>query len=399
MRPRTLVLACFLGASACAEPLVPEVSGRFTVLAAGDDHTCALVEDSTAFCWGSNSSLKLGSGGTELRDSLPQLVSTGFAFTQLVAGRDHTCALTALGTAYCWGEGGNGQLGKAGTSSAPEPVAVDGGRTFRAITAGVIHTCALTDAGAAYCWGDNNLKQVGYDTAATTVGTPVPVAGGHTFKLIAAGNYHTCGITSTDDAYCWGANNFGMLGSGDSVYSSALPEPVAGGLKFKSIAGGAWHTCAVTTGGEAYCWGSTDFGLLGTGLPASHNQFTPQHVAGAGHYLSVSLGVRHSCALDVDGRLSCWGANDENQLAAVSHDRCVTQPGSSNFVPCALQPIASAPGHYFQAFISGSNHACGLSSNAAAYCWGKNEQGQIGNGSVSTSIASPARVTDPPRLP
>src|SRR5438045_8467430 len=201
MRARTLVLASFLGASACAEPLVPEVSGRFTVLAAGDDHTCALVEDSTAFCWGSNSSLKLGSGGTELRDSLPQLVSTGVAFTQLVAGRDHTCALTALGTAYCWGEGGNGQLGKAGTSSAPEPVAVAGGLTFRAITAGVIHTCALTDAGAAYCWGDNKLEQVGYGTAATTVGTPVPRSGGRTVKRVAPGTFHTCAVNHKRCAY------------------------------------------------------------------------------------------------------------------------------------------------------------------------------------------------------
>ena len=148
MRAPTLVFACFLGASGCAEPLVPEVSGRFTALAAGDDHTCALVQDSTAFCWGSNNSFKLGSGGTELRDSVPQLVSTGFAFMQIAAGRDHTCALTALGAAYCWGAGMNGQLGKAGTTNAPQPVAVDGGLTFRAITAGVIHTCALTDAGA-----------------------------------------------------------------------------------------------------------------------------------------------------------------------------------------------------------------------------------------------------------
>ncbi len=399
MRARTLLLACCFGVVNCSEPLAPELPGPFTALATGAHHTCALLQDSTAYCWGRNLELQLGTGGSEQQDSLPRVVATGLRFTQIAVGETHTCALTAIGAAYCWGDGTHGQLGKSGTTSASAPVPVDGGLTFRAIAAGARHTCALTDAGEAYCWGENAYQQLGHDTAADVVGTPVPVGGGLIFISIKGGETHTCGIAPNHAAYCWGNNMFGMVGSGDSAASTvALPAAVAGGLTFKSIAGAMSHTCGITTAGAAYCWGGGDFGQLGIG-PTTGRHYTPEKVVGGGPYASVSVGNQHSCALDVDGRLWCWGASAENQLAAVTRDKCLFTPGSPNFVPCSEAPILAARDHYFQSVTAGSYYTCALGFSGAAYCWGQNDWGQIGNASLGGSVSVPTRVTHPIQSP
>jgi alpha-tubulin suppressor-like RCC1 family protein len=159
-------------------------------------------------------------------------------FVSLAAGAYHICGLTTAGGAYCWGWNYFGQLGtttNTGTDSpnpTPTAVSLPNGVTFVSIEAGVYHTCGLTSAGAAYCWGNSGNGQLG---DGTTTGSSAPVAvsapEGVTFARLAAGSYHTCGVTSAGAAYCWGFNDYGQLGDGTTT-SRATPTAVTAGLTF-----------------------------------------------------------------------------------------------------------------------------------------------------------------------
>ena len=144
-----------------------------------------------------------------------------------------------------------------------------------------MHTCGITTSGAAFCWGDNLFGELGNNDGSTTKRTtPVAVFGGLTFSAISANEYHTCGIKTGGAAYCWGYNLKGQLGDGTTT-DRLVPVAVAGGLSFASLApgDGDYHMCAVTSGRGAYCWGDGSFGAIGDG--GSTSRLTPTAVAGA----------------------------------------------------------------------------------------------------------------------
>lgn len=203
----------------------------YTSITAGGLHTCALASDGSAYCWGSNSSGQLG--GIAGDTALPIPVTGGLSFVTLDAGSFHTCGLTALGEAYCWGQNDRGQLGNGTTADTTAPVEVNTGLGFVAISAGgradaiADHTCALTASGTAYCWGSNTRGQLGDGTTADR-STPVPVAGNVTFTSLTAGGLHTCGYTSLGAAYCWGLATWGQLGDGantDRLIPTLVRDP------------------------------------------------------------------------------------------------------------------------------------------------------------------------------
>src|SRR2546430_1139423 len=138
---------------------------------------------------------------------------------------------------------------------------------FAAVSAARSHTCGVTPAGATYCWGLNGSGQLGNgDAAMATQLTPVLVAApaGVTFATVSAGDYHTCGLTPGGVAYCWGDGIEGQVGDG-ATQIRLTPVPVSGGLTFRAVSAGQLHTCGVTPVGAAYCWGSNDLGQLGDG--------------------------------------------------------------------------------------------------------------------------------------
>jgi alpha-tubulin suppressor-like RCC1 family protein len=396
MPSKTLILAASLLAAACSDSVGPVPASTFGTVAGGFRYTCGLLGSGAAYCWGFNGSLQLGTGAGNDRDTVPRAVAGGLTFTRIDAGEGHTCAITPAGAAYCWGSGQNdGALGSDTAYVTPVPVPVDGGLTFKAITLGRSHTCGLTTAGAAYCWGNNDFGKLGRDTAVLGVRTPVPVAGGHTFTAIAAGDYHTCAIAVGGAAYCWGDNIFGALGTGDTATRSShpIPEPVDGGLRFKAIDGGNVHTCGLTTDGAAYCWGSGGWGQLGNG--ARSDQRSPVPVTGGRTYTTLSIGTNHSCALTTGGTLYCWGGNGAAQLAGTASETCIYGPGPTDNFPCISTPIVAAAGREFRALAAGGFHTCAVGTAGGAYCWGANNDGQVGNGTVGTAVGAAARVSDP----
>ena len=157
---------------------------------------------------------------------MPTSVSGSHDFESLAAGRNHTCGLLADGQALCWGINAQGQLGISGIESRVIPEAVSTTLRFDAIVAGEAHTCALTAAGEAYCWGWNDRGQLGTGIVEQSRTPPTAVSGGHTFVSLTAGRSHTCGIRDDGEALCWGWNSEGQLGDGGRPTSVATPTLV-----------------------------------------------------------------------------------------------------------------------------------------------------------------------------
>ncbi|MCI0438181.1 MAG: RCC1 repeat-containing protein, partial [Chloroflexi bacterium] len=169
--------------------------------------------------------------------------------------------------AYCWGEAANGQLGNGDTDDQRTPDRVDGDVTFRAIAAGAAHVCGLTSRGAAYCWGQNTAGQLGNGSTGNET-RPAPVEGDLRFRSVAAGSTHSCGIDMNSGALCWGEGANGRLGNGALSDIYDVPVPVASAGEFVSLALGWAHTCGLSPGGAGYCWGADFDGQLGNGTVA-----------------------------------------------------------------------------------------------------------------------------------
>jgi len=375
---------------------------RFAALSSGGDHSCGLTTTGTAFCWGNDDYGALGASiATDFTRCLfldvanvpcsaaPIGVTGGLEFAAISAGIDRdgssTCALTASGAAYCWGQNGLGELGNGTTDGDfhVAPTLVRGGITFASISVGGPHACGLTTTGGVSCWGWNSGGQLGSGDTVSHA-TPTPVVGGLTFAAISAGNLHSCALATDGTAYCWGWNSWpymghGWLGTGDTV-NRVAPTPVMGGLTFAAISAGGRHTCALTTNGAAYCWGFNVAGQLGTGDDVTKTIPTP--VVGGLTFTVISAGGLHTCGLTTSGLAYCWGHNFDGQL------------GTGNTVPQAM-PTAVIGGLRFAAISASDAHTCGLTTGGAAYCWGDGYWGQLGNGTYGGS-SIPTKVLGQP---
>jgi alpha-tubulin suppressor-like RCC1 family protein len=312
------------GATALAyrRPTLVKGGLHFVQLTAGTDHTCGVTTDNLAYCWGENREGQLGDGTTADR-SVPVRVAGGRRFRQIQAGALHTCAVTPLDIAFCWGSNIYAQLGDGTTTRRLTPVRVMGGLSFRRVIAGGHHSCGLTTANKAYCWGENSDGQLG-DGTTTGRTRPVAVSGGLSFSQVVAGSNHSCGVTTLKRAYCWGGDEDGQVGDGLTNTVWLKPVPVGGTRSFRQVIPGFFHTCGVTTSDVALCWGLNNAGQNGNGTTASLN-LTPTRVAGGLAWSGVSTGVRepppfvtgsayHSCGLTTGNRAYCWGGNGVGQL-------------------------------------------------------------------------------------
>jgi alpha-tubulin suppressor-like RCC1 family protein len=289
-----------------------------------------------------------------------------FAYAAVRAGGEFSCGISTAGLTYCWGRNNRGQLGNGGTTDQLTPVAVAGGYVFRTIGLGNEHGCGLTDLGEAFCWGLNADGQLGDGTTSNRL-TPVPVAAEVAFASIEGGGTHTCAVAGTGAAYCWGANNSGQLGDGTTTARST-PVPVTGNTLFSSIAPGSQFTCGLAADATIYCWGANNDGELGDASKKARP--TPAPISGSG-WTTVAAGDEHACALGDGGLASCWGRNDKGQLGRVTKGSSNTQPG----------PVDG--GLAFSRLEAGGKHSCALTGAGAAFCWGQNASGQLGDGTTT----------------
>jgi alpha-tubulin suppressor-like RCC1 family protein len=326
-------------------------------------------------------------------------------WAQISAGYDHTCAVTVSHRAYCWGGDDHGQLGDGSYGIdrlRPVPVDTTTGLTatnVASIDAGTSFTCAVTTAGKAYCWGLNGNGQLGDGTTVERdVPTPVDTGTGLTDTTVAsvnAGQYHACAVTTGHDAYCWGANGTSQLGDGTTT-EQHLPTHVdtSTGLSgnVASVSAGSFHSCAVTTDSRAFCWGANGYGQIGDGTTttravptpvAANGYFYPQTGAPYGNNVSgISAGQYHTCAVTTWSAAYCWGNNSYGQLG----DTTTTDRSVPTAVDISNGVIGSP-----SAVSAGAWSTCAASQYSGISCWGANAQGQLGDG-TTTERDAPAAI-------
>lgn len=303
---------------------------RFASVSTGDGHTCALAVDGAAWCWGGNLEGQLGDGTQSTRDA-PVLVTGGLRFSAVAAGSVHTCALLLAGPAYCWGWNTTGKIpgNAAAVVSSPQPIAPPPGATsplsFNQMVAGGDHTCARAQpgyGGRLWCWGNNGNGQVGGPAGIAPRFNEIRVFPSH----IAAGPFTTCVVGTGDPtstvpfpqvSQCFGYD----IGQGSGAAQSPRDYPSITGAT--ALAGGRFHACALQLGGSVLCWGENDYGQLGLGSPSGQVP-VPATVVGGHTFQAVSAENRSTCALTTGGIAYCWGCNQFGGLG----DGSTTNRGS-----------------------------------------------------------------------
>jgi alpha-tubulin suppressor-like RCC1 family protein len=348
-----------------------------TTVSVGATHTCGLRSDGTAWCWGDGSTGALGRGDT-LSVSRPKPVAGGLIFSQVSAGDHLTCGLTPTGVAYCWGLNGLMQTGTAGGSPCANPFGsaavcvlapalVQGGPVFATIVAGSTTACALTSNGAGYCWGAGGILG---DSTTQTSGTPVAVVGGHVFRELGKPNETgTCGRDVGGAIYCWGL--------------APVPLLTASGIDTMTVdtmTGSAGTYCGLRAG-DLFCWGwivTDDVSAGGSGV---------HPMLQGTQFVRIAATFDHMCGVTVAGGTLCWGRNTNGELGDGTLVGRFDSTGTT-----------VAGGHVFTDIevggmpFFGVSHSCGVANDGHTYCWGSNSAGQIGRavGFRSLSPVTPA---------
>lgn len=408
----------------------------------GYGHVCVLLKDNTASCWGANNFGQLGyktpyekpSGAPyqviePMRTMLPStapktvqhnnhtpdradqttedLVPQG-GIIALSAGQFHTCALISDGSARCWGEGGRGQLGtdpyppsrnEATLEDSVYTVAVQNlSAPAVAITAGGFETCAANSSGL-QCWGYNFYGQLGSSAPFSKV--PVQVTAVTGASKVAAGTGFACALVNADTTnkpVCWGDNTDGRLGAGLTVARSSIRTPVAGISSASTLDLGNGQACAIPSGATVpLCWGSNSNGQVGDGTTTARP--TPVAVSGLATASGLEAGGArdaaergHTCALTSNNKVSCWGRNGNGELGVEENDGSLADHSTPVVVQYDSNParpdtdprnVTLADLDSVTSVVTGGFHSCALRSDGTVWCWGRNDVGQLGDGSTT----------------
>jgi alpha-tubulin suppressor-like RCC1 family protein/type II secretory pathway pseudopilin PulG len=330
----------------------------------GTFSTCAVKTDGSLWCWGENTTNNLGTGQISFKLSTPSVVLGGGAWKKVDAARSTACGLKSDNTAWCWGDNTQGQVGDGTKTARTSPVAVSGGGSWKDISAGNSHTCAIKSDDTLWCWGNNSNGQLG-DGTYTERFTPTQISAGDTWKYLSVGFYNTCAIKSDDTLWCWGTNTYGELGIG-STSMPLVPTQVSGGGSWKQVARDENHTCAIKVDDTLWCWGDNSYGGLGNGSTLA--SLVPMVVSSSQSWLQVTVGQSHSCGIKADETLWCWGSDERMAL------------GDNNISLDKTLPVQVSGGGVWKQVKAGLLHTCAVQKNDTLWCWGNDWFGQLGYG-------------------
>jgi alpha-tubulin suppressor-like RCC1 family protein len=396
---------------ACGDPFVPRIgvatlddggSDDFVEVTAGREHSCALTADGTAYCWGSNEFGQLGiaqGADTCARDdrnisceTVPRAVSGTLKFQRIRAGGAHTCAIGIDQRMYCWGDNLHGQLGDPSLRNSFSPVPAVTTALFTDLALGGSHSCGLRSDAVLLCWGANDIGQIGVANVGNGVTVPTATQTTQRFASVAAGARRTCARTADGTTFCWGTMWVARSAQGvETVRPQAQPFRIQQAPAFQLLAVGTNSTCGIALDNSAHCWEANPTGSIGNGT--TDGNIAPQPVAGDLRFVGIAAGEAQTCGIVDTGLAYCWGADAHGQLgkspAAIS-ERC-----TAGAVACSRLPIPVSGWRRFAQLAAGQQHVCGLTIGGNVYCWGAGAMGQRGDGRRTFGEWSPVKTASP----
>ncbi len=355
-------------------PDPPPVPGEWANVTSGLLHACAIQTDGSLWCWGENQYGRLGLGtGRELEVTKPSRVGDA-TWTAVGGGNEHTCGIRADQTLWCWGNNENGQLGDTTRLVREEPVPI-GPEHWKVLGVGDFTTCAIRADDSLWCWGLNAVGQVG-DGTTTDRTEPTLVDATRTWTSVSVSRTHSCALTDDLQIWCWGAGPF-PASSGPAQLTPVRLEP---GVEWTAVQTMIGTTCGITVG-EVRCWGSNAAGQLGDGTTTDRDGAAPI-ASDRTDFVRLQARTRTACAFTADDAMVCWGENRRGQL------------GSDTATP--IQSVPYEQDGTWKRYAPGLMHACAIDGNAHLACTGGNGRGQRGDGtggSVLSPVAIPGRWT------
>ncbi len=354
-------------------------------ISVGAQHACALLDNNSVKCWGSNSygvtgqetsTGSIGDEEGEMGDNLPTIdLGSGRTATQISSGSYHTCALLDDSSVKCWGRNSNGQLGIGNSSNIGDgenemgdhmsSVDLGTGRTAISIISGGYHSCAILDSGVLKCWGHNSNGQLGQ---------------GHSYSI--GDGYEDS--SDADEIQCHPTLNQPTDRECLARMGDGLPGVDLGdGRTAVSASAGNSHTCAILDNWSVRCWGSNAQGRTGLGTGSGNtgddsNEMgdnLPTVDLGDGNSaLSISSGSTHTCVLASNLSVACWGQNNVGQLGIASSANIGDSVGEMG---SALQ-TAELPTLASKSVVAGYSMTCAISDGGKMHCWGENDNGRLG---------------------
>ena len=282
-----------------------EAEHKVADIAAGINHTCALLDDGKVKCWGNNSKGQAG-GANQQAEGMVDLETNSKA-THIAARGNHTCALLDDGKVKCWGDNREGQTGGTDkTATGVVTVNLDTDKQVESIAMGRIHTCVLLEGGEVKCWGSNSVGQTGgTDKKATGVMT---VNLGGTPRVLAAGGFHNCALLDEGTLKCWGSNIFGQTGGTDKRATGMATVDLKTDSTVTTISAGQFYTCVLLEDSTMKCWGYNVFGQTG-GTDKTTTGMVTVNLETDSTVTAISASEHHTCVLLEDSTVKCWGTN------------------------------------------------------------------------------------------
>ncbi len=349
-----------------------------TAIGAAYNYTCVVMDNNMMKCWGRGGAGYLGNGQISQRytpDNVSMPANTG-AVEMSGADGHHSCFISLNGSFYCWGEDSGGQIGHGhwgGSWWEPHGPSSLGTRTAITVVTGLHHTCGIADDLTAWCWGKNDNGQVGIGGGTENVYDPTQVAlpAGRTAVSINAGADATCVVLDNGSGMCWGLNMNGHLG--DGTYNDRdVPTPITVLPENRSLVAievGFKHTCGILDDGLVYCWGNNTAGQFGDGTNISSTYPRAASLPPGRTAISIDAGSHHTCAILDDSSAYCWGRNQDGQLG----------DGTTNNSTIPVR-VSMPSGLGVGEISAGNFHSCAVATNASVYCWGGHGQGALGLG-------------------
>ena len=364
------------------EPPAPRVISSWDSASMATTRSFAIKKNGELYGWGDNNGGQLGDGTTTNRTT-PTRIGTESDWSTVAAGVFHTLAIKTNGELYAWGSNVEGQLGDGTKTSSSTPKRIGTSSNWRYIAAGEQHSLAINASGQLYAWGDNQYGQLG-DGTNIDRSTPQRIGNAANWTSISTKANHTLALNSSNEIYAWGLNSYGRLGDGTRINKNK-PARVGTASNWVNVSAGGSHSTAVNSLGEIYTWGYNSAGQLGDNSTATRTSpvkiYETMNNSGI-KWKSVSAGMDHTLAVNENNELFAWGYGASGQVG----------PGNISFVNKIVRKIGTSTN--WSTVIGGGFSSMALNSNNELYAWGRNRDGQLGDGTTANRSA-PFKIDHP----